>query len=94
MYITGINLPPGYGKDINLYLIRPTSNIGLGPENISRSILKMGTVLKIYGIKKCTNCFEKTIRAIVAVEPFVKEVEVPVEINLKYIKPKYVKKTT
>ncbi|MHB8791307.1 MAG: hypothetical protein ACYDBT_15670 [Desulfobulbaceae bacterium] len=92
MYITGINLPPGYGKNINVYLITPTNNIAIGPEVITRVILNKGTDFTIRGIKNCTNCLEKEVIAIVSLGSYVKEVDVPVEISLNYIKPKYVSK--
>jgi hypothetical protein len=88
MYIFGINLPPGYGDDINVYLAYP-SNLGRisGPEVLSEEILKVGTILEIQSIKRSINhlpgCQE--IDAIVTVNPYEKAVDVPVKIDLEYL---------
>jgi hypothetical protein len=40
MYISGINLPPGYGNDVNIYTIELTQPSWGGPELISRETLE------------------------------------------------------
>lgn len=96
MFISGVNLPPGYGKDINIYIIGPKQPTWSGPELITRDTLTSGTILKIQGIRRSINSvpFEgKKIEAVVAVEPYVKDVNVPVVIELKYLtSASYVKK--
>ena len=85
MCISGVNLPPGYWKDINIYSIDPLSRNWTGPELISRSNLKKGTELTILRIEECRNCFDERIDAVVHVEPFVKAVDVPITIDLNLI---------
>ena len=88
MYIFGINLPPGYGDDINLYVTYP---VGLGkisgPEVLSEEILKVGTILEIQSIKRSINHLPgyQEIDAVVTVNPYEKAVNVPVTIDLKYL---------
>lgn len=88
MYIFGINLPPGYGDDINLYIAYP-SELGRisGPEVLSEEILKVGTILEIQSIKKSINHLPgcQDIDAVVTVNPYKKAVDVPVKIRLKYL---------
>ena len=55
MYISGVNMPSGYGKDIDVYIIGPTNPSWTGPEVITRDILKKGTTLTIQSVRKCTN---------------------------------------
>lgn len=86
MYISGVNSPPGYGKDINVYTIGPTNPTWSGPELITRNTLQEGTLLTIQSIKECTNCFSERVVAYVTVEPFKKVVNVPIYINLNHIK--------
>ena len=88
MYISGVNLPPGYGKDINIYTIQPTLPTWSGPELITRDTLKPGTFLKVVGIRRSINSVlleGKKIEAVVEVEPYEKDVNVPVVIELKYL---------
>jgi hypothetical protein len=88
MYILGINLPPGYGDDINLYVTYP---VGLGkisgPEVLSEEILEAGTILEIQSIKSSINHLPKCqeIDAVVTVTPYKKAVDVPITIDLKYL---------
>lgn len=88
-YIYGVNLPPGYGDDINIYHIYPTSFGRItGPEMLSEEILKPGVVLEIQSISRSTISipFEgKRIEAVVSVIPYEKAVDVPVTIDLKYL---------
>ena len=88
MYISGINLPPGYGKDINIYSIHSIDPTWDGPELINRDTLRPGTILKILSIRRSTNFAifnDKKVEAIVSVEPYKKTVNVPVVINLNFI---------
>ena len=84
MNISGVNLPPGYGKDINIYTIDPTSPSWSGPELITRDKLPVSTILTIQSIRECTNClFDTIIEAVVTVEPYKKAVNVMVVIDLE-----------
>jgi len=88
MYISGVNLPPGYGKAIHIYIIDPMHPSWTGPEVITRDTLQAGTIVTIQSIRRSINdvFFEgKSIQAVVAVEPYNKTVNVPIVIDLKYI---------
>jgi hypothetical protein len=89
MYISGVNLPPGYGKDINIYIIGPTQPSWTGPELITRNTLGKGTILKVQGVRRSVNSalFEgQQIDAVVEVELYEKAVNVPVVIELRYLR--------
>jgi len=86
MYISGINLPPGYGKDINIFSIEKTNPTWAGPELISRDTLEIGTILTILSIRKSTHLLDRRVEAIVDVKYFKKTADVPIEINMEYIK--------
>jgi hypothetical protein len=88
MRIYGVNLPPGYGKDINVYIINPMHLMWSGPELITKDTLKSGTILEVQSIRKSINSvlFEgKKVQAVVTVKPYTKAVNVPVVIDLEYI---------
>ena len=83
MFISGVNLPPGYGKDIGVYDISPT---GLsGPEILSEEVLKPGTILEIQGIRKSLNHFpgDPSVEALVKIAAFEPATNVPITISLK-----------
>lgn len=86
LYIYGINLPPGYGKDINVYFVRPWR--GSGPEYITEDILNPGVTLRVQSIRKSINHIffcDQVIEAVVEVSPYEKTADVPVTISLKYL---------
>jgi len=88
MLICGVNLEPGYGKDINIYIIDPMSLRTTGPEMITEDILKSGTILEVKSVQRSINSvlFEgKVVEAVVSVKPYAKAVEVPIVIDLKYL---------
>ena len=86
MHISGVNLPSGYGKEINIYLIERTSPSWSGPELISRDVLKINTMLKVKSIRECTNCyFDEDIDAIVTFRPFKKSANAPIAIGIGYL---------
>ena len=83
MYLYGVNLPPGYGKDINVYDISPT---GLsGPEILSEEVLKPGTVLEVQSIRKSIHHFpgDPSVEAVVKIFAFEPATNVPITISLK-----------
>lgn len=88
MLIQGINLPPGYGPEIDVYSITPISMRTEGPEIITTDVLKSEAVLKVKCVERSTISipFEGIrIIATVEVEPFEKEVKIPVEVDLAYL---------
>ena len=87
MLIYGVNLPPGYGKDINEYVITPNLPGMTGPEIITKEYLKSGETLKIQRIRRSTNHLPRNqeIEAIIKLQSYKKSVDVPVVIDLKYI---------
>ena len=89
MFISGVNLPPGYEKDINIYIIGPTRPSWTGPELITRNTLEKGTILRIQGIRRSINSVlleGKQIEVVVAVESYDKAVSVPVVIEIKHLR--------
>ena len=85
MFISGVNLPPGYGKDIGVYDISPT---GLsGPEILSEEVLKPGTILEIQGIRKSLNHFpgDPSVEALVKIAEFKPATNVPITIALEVL---------
>lgn len=92
MRISGVNLPPGYGPEIDYYHLEPTLDWDWnGPERISRETLPVGTMVTVESIWRCTNCpFEERVDAGVAVDGFAKDVDVPIRIDIDYLVPAYV----
>ncbi len=88
MNISGVNLPPGYGEEIDVYFIDPTNLNWSGPELITRNTLEAGTVLTVQSVVEC--CFGTTREAVVASDPYVIAVDVPIRIDLKYLVDSYV----
>lgn len=76
MYILGVNRPPGYGDDINIYSLSPVERGKIsGPEILSEDILKAGTILQIQSIRKSINHLPgcQSIDAVVSASPFEKK---------------------
>jgi len=87
MLIYGVNLPPGYGKEINVYIITPDIAGMTGPEIIVKDHLHLGTILKIQSVRKSVNHLPgwQSIEAIVLEDSYTKNKDIPVVIDLKYI---------
>ena len=87
MLIYGVNLPPGYGKDINEYVITPNIPGMTGPEIITKEYLKSGEMLKIQSIRRSTNHLpgNQEVEAVVEIQSYKKSTDVPVVIDLSYI---------
>ena len=83
MTIFGVNLPPGYGKEIHIYKIYSTSLSG--PEILSEEALKPGTILEIQGIRKSIHHFpgDPSVEALVKIAAFEPATSVPITISLK-----------
>lgn len=89
MDISGVNLPPGYSKEINVYIISSRDHSWSGPEVITRDILKKGTLITINKVYECTNCLtfgNKLRHAIVTIKNYKTEINVPIQLNLELIK--------
>ena len=87
MLIYGVNLPPGYGEDVNVYIITPDVPGMTGPEIITKEHLKSGENLTIQSIRRSTNHLPRSqdIDAIVEIQSYKKSTDVPVVIDLSYI---------
>ena len=83
MTIFGVNLPPGYGKEIHIYKIYSTSLNG--PEILSEEVLKPGTVLEVQSIRKSINHFpgDPSVEALVKIFAFEPATNVPITISLE-----------
>lgn len=88
MLIYGVNLPPGYGKDINVYIITPDIPGMTGPEILTKELLSSGMSLKIQGVRRSANHLpgSQSVDAIVEIQSYKKAVDVPVVIDLGYIR--------
>lgn len=87
MLIYGLNLPPGYGEDINIYVIIPNGSGPDGPHVLSKNFLEAGAILEISSVRKSINHLPgyQEIEAVVEVKAYKKEANVPVVIDLEYL---------
>lgn len=87
MLIYGVNLPPGYGEDVNVYIITPDIPGMTGPEIITKEHLNSGETLTIQSVRRSTNHLpgNQDTDAIVEIESYKKSADVPVVIDLGYI---------
>lgn len=87
MLIYGVNLPSGYGKEINIYIIKPMSIRITGREIITEEILESGTVINIQGVRKSINHFPgfQSIEVLVGASPYEKSAVAPIVMDLKYL---------
>ncbi len=87
MLIYGVNSPPGYGKDINVYIVKPMNMRTSGPEILTEDILKPGAVIEVQGVRRSTNHLpgNPSIDAVVTVQSYEKSADVPIVIDLKYL---------
>ena len=91
MQIAGINLPPGYGKSVDLYSLRKLYAVQhKAPEIITTDIFPKGGTFKIEKIYKCKNClsFGNSLYATILTNDFIKSVNVPIEISINEIQSK------
>jgi hypothetical protein len=95
MYLSGVNLPPGYGEEVDIYTIGPLKPSWSGPELISRKTLNEGQEFTIESFVKCTNCWKKSRYT----DAYISLPNVPVEKNkkikvpIKYLTIVYVSET-
>lgn len=86
MNILGVNLPPGYGKDIDVYDICPKQKRRPhGPEIRSENVLEPGTVLEVQGVRRSINHIpgDLSVEALVKLVPSKTATNVPITISLK-----------
>lgn len=93
MLVYGFCLPPGYGKTIEKYDIKPeTLKVG-GPEYLSEERLEAGSRMVILGVQRSVNHILWTspfVEAIVSLPDFQKAADVPVAVSWNYIlSPEY-----
>jgi len=87
MFIYGVNLPPGYGSEIDIYKIRPISSEIRGREIITEGFLTPETIIEVQSIKKSINHLPgwPSVDAVVTVNPYKKMADVPIAIDLRYL---------
>jgi hypothetical protein len=92
MHISGVNLPPGYRKIIDIYVVNPTSPSWTGPELVTRETLPPGTVITVESVHRCTNCFldfKDRLEAHLHIPGFGKTADRPVKISLEHLEPPF-----
>ncbi|MCK4706267.1 MAG: hypothetical protein KAT90_12350 [Gammaproteobacteria bacterium] len=84
MKIRGINLPPGYGDTVDIYMISKLYKVEhKAPEVITQDIFPKGATFTINKIYECTNClFDKPRHVSVTTDDFIKIVEVPIRVPM------------
>lgn len=95
MLIYGVDLPPGYGRGIDIYTIKPKGIKITGREIITEEILEIGTVIVVQGVRRSTNHFPgfQSIDVEVEVSLYEDSVIVPIVMDIKYLKStKYMRK--
>jgi hypothetical protein len=86
MYISGVNLSPGYSDIIHIYKVGRTKPSWSGPELISRDTLLVNTIMQIESVRECSNCpFDHRVQVVITVTPYEKAINVPVAMDIKYI---------
>ncbi len=87
MFIYGVNLPPGYGSDIDIYKMSPISSKIRGREIVTEGFLTSGTVVEVQSIRKSTNHLPgwPSVDAVVTVNPYKKMAKVPIAIDLRHL---------
>jgi len=87
MYISGVNAPPGYGKNIDYYKVHPLSYRWSGPEKISEDTFPSGTKLTVQVIRKATTHFlGDRVQCEINISPYKTKETHPIYINLKDLK--------
>ena len=87
MLIYGVNLPPGYGSEIDIYKIRHISSKIRGREIVTEGFLTSGTVVEVQSVRESINHLPgwPSVDAVVTVNPYKKMADVPIAIDLKYL---------
>ena len=96
MYIYGVDLPPEYGKGIDVYIIKPMDIKITGREIITEEILELETIIDVQGVRKSINHFPgfQSIDVVIGVSPYENLTTIPVVMDLKYLEStKYMKES-
>ena len=57
LYLYGVTLDPNYKQVTSAYSLRTPPGKISGPEVVSMVKLPVGTIVKVYDVQRCTNCF-------------------------------------
>jgi hypothetical protein len=94
MHISGVNLPPGYRKVVDIYSVNPAASTLSGPEIVTQDTLPPGTLIVVDSVHRCTNCiFGERVEARIRIPGYKTQVDRPIKISLKHLEPQYVEKT-
>ena len=83
MAVTGINFPPGYGPEINIYHLEPHPINWSGPELISNQLIAPGTYISILSVQQGN--WGSGVQVTVKIEGFAKEADVDIYMELEII---------
>lgn len=92
MHLSGVNLPPGYHKIIDVYVVNPVSHTFTGPELITRDTLPPGTMIVVDSVHRCTNCFldfKDRLEAHLRIPNYRSTLDRPITISLEYLEPQF-----
>ena len=88
MNMSGINLPSGYGENIDVYMVNKLYSVQhKAPEEITSDIFPKGATFTVEGVYECTNCLSfSTLRNVsIITNDFSKAVDVPVIMSMHEI---------
>ena len=91
MSIRGINLPPGYGETVDVYMVGKLYEVEhKAPEEVTFTVFPKGSKFTITGAYECTNClsFTKLRHVSIATEDIEKSVNVPITMPMHEIENK------
>ena len=91
MYLVGIDLPPGYSKDVEIYFVQEYS--GSGPEDVISYSLEEGLRFVINSVQRCTNCtfgLSKLIKLSIDLKEYTVEQDVPIYFLDNFFNQEYV----
>jgi hypothetical protein len=91
-HLSGVNLPPGHRKVIDVYVVNPASSTFTGPELVSRDTLPPGTLIIVDSVHRCKNCFldfGERLEAHIRIPRYRSAFDHPVKIALKYLEPQF-----
>lgn len=95
MHLSGVNLPPGYRKVIDVYRLNPVSRTWTGPELVTRETLPPGTLLVVESIHRCTNCildFKDRLEAQVRIVNHGTKVDRPIMVSLDFLEAEFARR--
>ena len=87
MYISGVNAPPGYGKNIDYYKVHPLSFRWSGPEKISEDTFPAKTKLTVQAVRKPASYFlGDKVQCEIKISPYKPKEPHPIYISLDDLK--------